>query len=132
MVTKNLYPRAHGTVIQLLSIANKTLQDDEKKELGLMSKSEEAMSSVRGTTDIVRKQLEEWKLGKNLGIENKTIEKVLKIVEKYFVIVDVAIQHHPDIIALVWAGVRLIIQVSIGAERNASTFPNAGQQLLTK
>jgi hypothetical protein len=39
------------------------------------------------------------------------IEKVLQYAEKYCKIVDVAIQHQPDITALVWAGIRMSIQV---------------------
>jgi hypothetical protein len=108
---KNLRP--DGTVSQVVGIAIRVLLGNEKKELELMIKSTEAMSSARETIDVVRKQLEEGRLLKKLGVNNKTIEKVLKIVEKYMGIVDVAIQHHPDITALVWAGVRFIIQVSL-------------------
>ena len=40
------------------------------------------------------------------------MRKILKSLDKYSTIVDVAIQHHPDITALVWAGFRFILQVS--------------------
>jgi len=39
------------------------------------------------------------------------IEKVLQYADKYCKIIDVAIQHQPDITALVWAGIRMSIQV---------------------
>jgi hypothetical protein len=94
-----------------LDLAKDDLSDDERRELELIGKSEEAILSVRGATDAVMRQLEEWKLTNKLGIDSRRIEKVLKVVEKYSAIVNVAIQHHPDITALVWAGVRLIIQV---------------------
>jgi hypothetical protein len=48
---------------------------------------------------------------KVLGVESHQIKKILKIIEQYMIIVDVSIQNQPDITALVWAGVRLIIQV---------------------
>jgi hypothetical protein len=39
------------------------------------------------------------------------LDKVLQYVERYCKIIDVAIQHQPDITALVWAGMRTCIQV---------------------
>jgi hypothetical protein len=45
------------------------------------------------------------------GVESHQIKKILKMIEQYMSIVDVAIQHHLDITALVWAGMRLMIQV---------------------
>ena len=38
---------------------------------------------------------------------------VLKTMNKYATIVDVAIQHSPEVTALVWAGIRVILQVRI-------------------
>lgn len=40
------------------------------------------------------------------------IHNILKKMQKYVVIVDIAIQHNPDIIALVWAGVRFCLKVT--------------------
>ena len=42
---------------------------------------------------------------------SKTTSNILQHINKYCVIVDIAIQHHPDITALVWAGARTLIQV---------------------
>ncbi|KAF8421813.1 hypothetical protein EV426DRAFT_190016 [Tirmania nivea] len=39
--------------------------------------------------------------------------KVLKTVDKYAKIVNTAIQHHPNVTALVWAGARTILQVTL-------------------
>ena len=39
------------------------------------------------------------------------MRRILKSVEACAQIVDVAIQHHPDITALVWAGARFILMV---------------------
>ena len=38
--------------------------------------------------------------------------KALVVLEKVAKVGDVAIQHHPDVVALVWAGLRLLLQVS--------------------
>jgi hypothetical protein len=40
------------------------------------------------------------------------VYKILQHVDNYCKIVDVAIQHQPQITALVWAGIRMGIQVS--------------------
>jgi ribosomal protein S3 len=61
--------------------------------------------------EAIKLLLKEKKPTKILGVESQRIERILKIIEKYMTIVDVAIQQSPDITALVWAGVRLTIQV---------------------
>ena len=43
---------------------------------------------------------------------SKTTSNILQHINKYCAIVDIAIQHHPDVTALVWAGARTLIQVS--------------------
>ena len=43
---------------------------------------------------------------------SKTVNNILQHINRYCAIVDIAIQHHPDITALVWAGARTLIQVS--------------------
>ena len=43
---------------------------------------------------------------------SKTASNILQHINRYCAIVDIAIQHHPDITALVWAGARTLIQVS--------------------
>lgn len=55
----------------------------------------------------------------SLGKDNKpimtraTIHKILKKMEKYAVIGDIALQQNPNIVALVWAGVRFCLQVCL-------------------
>lgn len=46
-----------------------------------------------------------------------TIHKILKKMEKYAVIGNIALQHNPNIVALVWAGVRFCLQVSYKLSR---------------
>ena len=45
-------------------------------------------------------------------IVREKINSVLKVMDKYMAIGNIAIQHSPTITALVWAGVRLGLQVS--------------------
>ena len=66
-----------------------------------------------GTADKVAKNIEDLK--ETLGDKkqhSETMNNILQYINKYCTIVDVAIQHHPDITALVWAGARTLIQVS--------------------
>jgi hypothetical protein len=52
------------------------------------------------------------------GEDNKSfmtrgrVHSILKKVEKYAKIGDIAIQHHPEIVTLIWAGLRISLQVS--------------------
>jgi hypothetical protein len=41
-------------------------------------------------------------------------DKVFGQLDKYAGIGDAAIQHNPDVVALVWAGFRLLLQVCFG------------------
>ena len=50
---------------------------------------------------------------KSIGRER--LRRILRGVEKYTKIVDTAVQHSPEVTALVWAGIRGILQVRIHA-----------------
>lgn len=50
---------------------------------------------------------------KSKGVSGGRFRKVLKTIDNYAKIVDTAIQHHPEITALVWAGVKVILQVGL-------------------
>lgn len=45
-------------------------------------------------------------------------ERFLTLLNKYSVIVDIAIQHDPHVVALVWAGFRFLLQVVSAPEPN--------------
>ena len=66
-----------------------------------------------GSEDSTAKIIEDLKtaLRKN-NQHSKTMNNILQHINKYCAIVDIAIQHHPDITALVWAGARTLILVS--------------------
>jgi len=56
----------------------------------------------------------QWRYKDRQGNEVVWVERlgnIVKSVDKYAKIVDTAIQHHPDITSLVWAGARTMLQV---------------------
>jgi hypothetical protein len=76
-------------------------------------KSEDNKPSAIEELEEIKVLLKNKLATKVLGVESQKIKKILEIIEQYMTIVDVAIQHHPDITALVWAGIRFMIQVWI-------------------
>jgi len=69
----------------------------------------------------------QWRYKDRQGNEVAWVERlgnILKSVDKYAKIVDTAIQHHPDITSLVWAGARTMLQVchSLSAGSGSLTF----------
>ena len=61
--------------------------------------------------DLTDKQLTIQRSDGRVIIVREKINSVLKVMNKYMAIGDIAIQHSPRITALVWAGVRLGLQV---------------------
>ncbi|KAI5782397.1 WD40-repeat-containing domain protein [Peziza echinospora] len=80
-------------------------------------------SATRETLELIIKDLgcartealqAQWRYTNRDGHEVIVVERMGRLlngIEDYAKIVDVAIQHHPDVTALIWAGVRLILQV---------------------
>jgi len=67
----------------------------------------------------------QWRYKDRDGNEVVLVErlgKILKSVNKYATIVDTAIQHHPDITSLVWAGARTILLVCYGLSGGSSSL----------
>ena len=62
--------------------------------------------------NLTDKQMVIQRSGGRVIIVREKINSVLKVMDKYKAIGDIAIQHSPRITALVWAGVRLGLQVS--------------------
>ncbi|KAF8421789.1 hypothetical protein EV426DRAFT_188790 [Tirmania nivea] len=60
------------------------------------------------------------------------IGKILKSVDKYAKIVDTAIQHHPDVTSLVWAGARTILQVALNHVEAMEYFEGAMVTIMDK
>ena len=81
------------------------LQPDELDRLDWEKYKGTTASKAEGDINDLKTKLEG-----NLQ-HSKSMNKILQYINKYCAIVDVAIQHHPDITALVWAGARTAIQV---------------------
>jgi hypothetical protein len=57
-----------------------------------------------------------WRYTKDNGevvVVREKLDRIVKALDTYAKIVDVAIQHNPEITALVWAGARFLLQVSV-------------------
>jgi hypothetical protein len=78
---------------------------------GTVVEREDHKPSAIDELEAIKLLLKEKQPTRILGVESQRIEKILKIIDKYMIIVDVAIQQSPNITALVWAGVRLTVQV---------------------
>jgi uncharacterized protein YaaQ len=65
----------------------------------IVVKLENKKLSAKNELESIKFLLKEKKATKIVGVESQRIEKILKIIEKHMIIVDVAIQHHPDITA---------------------------------
>ena len=68
--------------------------------------------SIWSTVDDLRKAHEHFTKGSNKQIVER-MGRILKYLEDYAKIVDVAVQHSPEITALVWAGARFLLMVNI-------------------
>ena len=99
------------------------LKEDERKAWDSYSVSQsqaqagcqyidEQVKLVRGAKDnLTDKQLTIQRSDGRVIIVREKINSVLKVMDKYMAIGNIAIQHSPRITALVWAGVRLGLQV---------------------
>jgi hypothetical protein len=93
--TDNAWQRAY-------EIARQKLSEDKRN---LLSDERDGSSGYRAVLDLTRSNRQRT--------HRKKFHKIVKGVETYANIVDVAIQHSPTITALVWAGVRFLLQVSV-------------------
>ena len=67
---------------------------------------------LEGSVDSTAKIIEDLKTTlHDHNQHSKTASNILQHINRYCAIVDIAIQHHPDVTALVWAGARTFIQV---------------------
>jgi hypothetical protein len=84
---------------------------DVNQNLEIIVKPEDHKPSAIDELEAIKLLLKEKQPTKIVGVESQRIEKILKIIDKYMIIVDVAIQQSPNVTALVWAGARLTVQV---------------------
>jgi hypothetical protein len=97
-------------------IAVKLLTEDERKQLGTETTTSCTVFSVLEAAEDARKDRDDnkWRYTKKNGevvILRERFDTIVGGFEKYAKIVDVAIQHHPEVTSLVWASARFLIQV---------------------
>lgn len=82
------------------------------KDFGIENTSplETEIKTIQGLKDRCHDHLT---TGKKPIMTRARIHGILKTIEKYVIIGDIAIQQNPDIVALVWAGVRFCLQVAL-------------------
>ncbi|KAF8417722.1 hypothetical protein EV426DRAFT_356957 [Tirmania nivea] len=81
--------------------------------------SKDVLANIHATIEEIKKEQKSWqekkvyyndRHGKQVSVEER-MRKIVRSVESCVKIVDVAIQHRPEILALVWAGVRFILMM---------------------
>ena len=104
-------PSNETTINSVLQIFNDTLTKDDKKRVSTPTNNKHPV--ISSTLDELLKETEAAKdkcLGKP-GPFRKKLESILTTIEQYAQVIDVLIQHHPDITALVWGSLRGLIGV---------------------
>ena len=104
--------------------AIEALKEEERKAWGSYPASQTQAQAGRQSIDeqielireardnLADKQMTIQRSDGRVIIVREKINSVLKVMDKYMAIGNIAIQHNPRITALVWAGVRLGLQVS--------------------
>ena len=117
-------PSPHSSVVvwaKVLDIVKKKLGDNNLPPLDVMNLTSQSAEESIGAVVTALKTLQNdgkrkrWRLtwGDKEFIIVEHFGKILKYMEKYSRLVDTAIQHSPQVTALVWTGVRAILQVCI-------------------
>lgn len=102
------------------SIAKERLSEKESRVLD--SSTTNSVASVIDAAKDGQKAAKEkqWsyidKHGKKIHVAER-FGRILKALERYASVVDVAIQHHPDTVALVWGALRFMLQVGAPSRR---------------
>ncbi|KAF8456497.1 hypothetical protein BDZ91DRAFT_801045 [Kalaharituber pfeilii] len=104
-----------STTLALASVALPGLANDPSSTTPVRGSSllNSELPPTRNLIEAIIEDLKETQADARKRHWHESIGKILKSVEHYARIVDVAIQHSPQITALVWAGVRLIMKVGL-------------------
>ncbi|KAF8436100.1 hypothetical protein BGX38DRAFT_1262515, partial [Terfezia claveryi] len=123
-----------------LELAEKKLKDSNLPPLNLTNlTSQSAEENIQAVVKALNAVLEDdrkkrwsytWR-GKEVVVVER-LGKILKNVEQYTKVVDIAIQSNPQVSALVWAGVRGIMQVALNHVASIEGFEVAIAALLEK
>jgi len=89
---------------QSIAIAQEKLKEKKLPLLDLGDPTLKSVAGIGGTVGALKSTIEK-------GARGGRLRRILKTIDSYGKIVDTAIQHNPVITALVWAGVKTILQV---------------------
>ena len=103
-----------------LEIAEKKLSDNSLPPLDISTLTSQPGENIRVVVqklttlqeENIEKQWSYTRRGKEVRVMER-LGKVLKIVDNYSKVVDIAIQSNPQVTALIWSSVRAIIQVAL-------------------
>jgi len=92
------------------------LTADEKTQLNSEAMTSCTVFSVLDAANDARKDRDDnkWRYTKKNGevvVLRERFDTIVEGFEKYAKIVDIAIQHHPEVTSLIWASARFLIQV---------------------
>ncbi|KAF8456498.1 hypothetical protein BDZ91DRAFT_786175 [Kalaharituber pfeilii] len=111
IIQKDKTPPANNVfssaTLALASVAMPGLVNDPSSTSSLLNSE---LPPTRNLIEAIIEDLKETQADARKQHWHESIGKILKSVEHYARIMDVAIQHSPRITALVWAGVRLIMK----------------------
>lgn len=94
---------------QLDDEQRKTLNEFGIKNTNSIKTELETIRSIRDGTS--SSTLSPGKVEKKPTITRARVHNILRKMEKYMIIGDIALQQNPNIVCLVWAGVRFCLQV---------------------
>ncbi|KAI5793479.1 hypothetical protein FPQ18DRAFT_332387 [Pyronema domesticum] len=118
-----------------LEIATEKLADEERLELETDLASECTVISVLKAAEDARKDRDEskWRYTKKNGevvILRERFDRIVEGFDKYARIIDVAIQHHPDVTSLVWASARFLLQVYLNHKETVEKLEAALKSII--
>ncbi|RPA72522.1 hypothetical protein BJ508DRAFT_381521 [Ascobolus immersus RN42] len=121
-----------------IALESKALTVAEKAELQQNRPNTTTVFSVLAEADKIRKKKDEsqWSYTRKNGekvVLRELFDNAVEVVAQYRSVIDTAIQHSPETTALIWAGVRLLMQVFLQhkemAEQIAFTMETIGASM---
>ena len=113
-------PSNENTINSTFQIFNETLTKDEKKRIATSTNNTHPIISCTLNDLLKETEAAKEKYFGEMGPFRKKIESILATIEQYAHVIDVLIQHHPDITALVWGSMRGLI----GVRKSLADFIN--------
>lgn len=88
--------------------------------------------SVDGVVEELQVQMTSRGIDRNQSNSAHRLQKFLRSLDKYGKVVDVCVQHSPEVTSLVWGSVRLVIDVGLNYLDTQEALCNSAELILTK